>query len=207
MAPGIAIAGTRCVFVSGTDILDSREKFSRGERLCDAGSGAVPESDRRHFELLKAGHDNHRRGAVARGNRFQNCHAVDAGIDIDNDEIDLRQAVSEKGKGALRLGGLQQGETRTGHSLRNSRVRVGRLFRYQQRICFHAISRAASGRGRSTSLVNCRSKIAVARNSADINQFKKNCAFSQNRAIALVSPFSSFLNGPSAFNELVSDIG
>jgi len=181
MAPGIAVAKTRPI-VCRTDIVDSREKFSRSEGLCDAGGGSVPASDRRHFELLKAGHDNHRRRALARGDGFQDCHAVDAGIDIDDDEIDFRQAVPEQFEGVLRTGNLQQEQTRTRHSLRNGRIRVARLFRYQQRICFHAISRAASGRGRSTSLVNCRAKIAVARNSADTNQFKKNCAFFQNRA-------------------------
>jgi hypothetical protein len=93
------------------DILDSREKLSRGERLCDAGSGSVPAGNRRHLRLLETGHDNNRRRTLARSDCFQNCHAVDAGIDIDDYEIDLGQAVSEQLEGALRLGGSQQEKT------------------------------------------------------------------------------------------------
>ena len=163
MTPGIAVAGTR-PGVCRTDILDSREKLSRDERLCDAGSGSVPASDRRHFELLKARDDNDRWSGFARGDRFQNRHAMDAGIDINNDEIDLSQAVPEQFEGVLRIGGLQQEQTRTRRSLRNDRIRVARFFRYQQRVCFHAGSRAADASGRSTAFVICRAKIAAAAN-------------------------------------------
>lgn len=112
MTPGIAVAGTRAV-VGRTNILDSGKKLGRGERLCDAGGGSVPASDRRHFELLEASHDNHRRRAGARGDRFEDCHAMDAGIDVDNDEIDLRQAVPKQLEGALRIVGSQQEKTRS----------------------------------------------------------------------------------------------
>ena len=75
------------------NLFDHRGEPFDAKGLGETGGGAMCRTNRRHVGLFQSGEDDDRRSLTRAVECFQHCHAMDAGIDIDNDHVHLIQTI------------------------------------------------------------------------------------------------------------------